>query len=320
MKVDFLPTLVSVAMMVALCVPGFILRKLKFLKGAAVAPLVVVLLYVSQPALTVSSFLSKDFEPKLLIGMVAALILSVVLHIVVFFAGRLFLAGVRNKRERDVLEISSFLGNVGYMGIPIMKAIFPSSPEMLLYTAVFIVGFNIVGWTLGIYNITHNRKDMSLRRAFLNPPVAALIIALPLFFTKAYIPTPVLDGITPFIDALADITLPLSMIILGIRLAEMPVKSLFCRPGVYISTFVKLIFSPLLCFCVLCLVAKLPFIDPMLVITGFIIMAMPSASLTLSLCEMFNGDRESAVRVNVLSTLLCVITIPLFMLLCQFIV
>ncbi|MFR6640483.1 MAG: hypothetical protein ACLUSP_03360 [Christensenellales bacterium] len=45
-------------------------------------------------------------------------------------------------------------------------------------------------------------------------------------------------------------------------------------------------------------------------------MAMPSAALTLSFAEMFDGDRETAVKTSVITTALSVITIPLLMLLC----
>ncbi|MDR0425887.1 MAG: AEC family transporter [Clostridiales bacterium] len=320
MQVDFLTTLVSVALMVALCLPGFILRKLKLLGGGAVAGLVTVLLYVAQPAQTVFSFLQKDFEPALLLNMGAALLTAVLLHLLVYFAAKPAFLGIREKAEKNVLEITAFLGNVGYMGIPVMRALFPENPEMLLYTAVVIVGFNMVGWSLGVYNITQNKRNISIRRIFFNPPVAALILALPLFFTKAYIPAPVIGQITPFITFLSDMTLPLSMIILGIRLAEMSFTRIFCRPGAYLAAACKLVLAPLLSFALMLLFRLFLPLDPMLFVALFIIMAMPSASLTLSLCEKFDGDRETAVRVNVISTLLCTVTIPLFMLLCPFLV
>lgn len=69
MQVDFLTSLISVGIMIALAVPGFILKRLNMLPEKAVAALVAVLIYVSQPFLTIDSFLEKDYQPQLLIGM-----------------------------------------------------------------------------------------------------------------------------------------------------------------------------------------------------------------------------------------------------------
>ena len=69
MQVDFLTSFISVATMIAIAVPGFILRKKNMLPEKAVAALVAVLIYVSQPFLTIDSFLEKDYRPELLVGM-----------------------------------------------------------------------------------------------------------------------------------------------------------------------------------------------------------------------------------------------------------
>ena len=133
------------------------------------------------------------------------------------------------------------MGNVGFMGIPVVKALFPNNPEMLIYVAIINVSFNVISWTLGVYTITGDKSNVSVRRAFLNPPTVALVAALPLFFFKAYIPAAVFTPIQSCANYLAGMTLPLSMIILGIRLAEIPFGSLFTSPVAYVSAALKLV-------------------------------------------------------------------------------
>ena len=230
MQVDFLTSLISVATMIALAIPGFILRKKNMLPEKAVAALVAVLIYVSQPFLTIDSFLEKDYRPELLVGMGVTFLLSLLLHAATYFLSKGTFALFRAKKagdgeeklpleakltaEKRICTITAFMGNVGFMGIPVMKALFPENPEMLIYTAVFILGFNIASWTLGVYEVTGDRKNISLRRALLNPPTAALVVALPLFFFKSYIPVDVIVPVSSAVGYLADMTLPLSMIIL----------------------------------------------------------------------------------------------------------
>ena len=167
--------------------------------------------------------------------------------------------------------------------------------------------------------MTGDKKNISFRRALLNPPTAALVVALPLFFFKSYIPHDVIVPVSSAVGYLADMTLPLSMIILGIRLADIKFSSLFTDGKVYVACALKLVASPLLAFAVcFALVRLFPALDRSVAITIYIVMAMPSASLGLTFAEMFDGDRESAVRSTLLTTLFSVITIPLLMLLCAF--
>lgn len=322
MQIDFLTSLINVGLMAALCVPGFILRKRKMLPETAVAALVAVLIYVSQPVLTVSGFMEKDYDPSLLPNMAIVLLGSFVVHFAAYLVARLVFkvmpAGDEEKdRANRVGTICSFMGNVGFMGIPVVKALFPNNPEMLIYVAIINVSFNVVSWTLGVYTITGDKSNVSIRRAFLNPPTVALVAALPLFFFKAYIPTAVFAPVQSCANYLAGMTLPLSMIILGIRLAEIPFKSLFTSPVAYVSTALKLVVVPLVSFAILYPIhAFFPQTDNGVIISIFIAMAMPSAALTLSFAEMFDGDRETAVKTSVITTALSVLTIPLLMLLC----
>lgn len=317
MQVDFLTTLITVLMMVALCLPTFILRKLNRMPEKAVSVMVTLLIYVAQPFLTFSSFLSKEYNSALLINMLIIFGISMFVHVLFFLLTKLLFMFCKDAPKRSASEVSSFLGNIGFMGIPIIKAFFPGNSEMLMYTAVFTIGFQISGWTLGVFNITHNKKDISFKRAFLNPAVAVLIIALPLFFFKSKIPVAIFDNTMPYVDYIGNMTLPLSMFIVGVRLAEIKFKSLFTSLTVFIAVFFKLIIAPLITFCFLLLFKHWGVTTEVLLVV-FVSAAMPAASLSLSLLEIFGGDRETGVKINILSTVLSALTIPIIMLLSGF--
>lgn len=69
-------------------------------------------------------------------------------------------------------------------------------------------------------------------KILLNPPTVATVIALPFFFCNVQMPSQIL---TVF-SYLGDMTLPLSMIILGVRLADVHLRSLFCDLKVYLAS------------------------------------------------------------------------------------
>lgn len=324
MQVDFLTSFLSVAVMVALAIPGFILRKTKILGDTAVATLVAVLFYVAQPMLTVSSFLEKDYEPRLLVGMGVTLAVSIAAELAVFAIAFFLFGRGRGEGEkggaRRVAIICSYLGNVGFMGIPVIKALFPAAPEMLIYTAVFNVGFNLTAFTVGIFTITGEKKYISPKKAILNPPTIALAAALPLFFAKRYIVPSVLVPLSNAIGYVSGMTLPLSMMILGVRLCDFGFRPLVKDGRPYIVSAMKLVVAPLVTMG-LCALLRLAFpaIDRAVLVTCFIAMSMPCASLTLMLSELYDSHRPTAVRSLLISTILSVITIPLLMLLTPFI-
>ena len=114
-------------------------------------------------------------------------------------------------------------------------------------------------------------------------------------------------------------TLPLSMIILGVRLADMRLIRLINDWKVYLVAIVKLVAAPLLSLGILVLVSLVVPLDRFVILALFIIAAMPSASSALNFAEMYQGDVETAAAATLMNTILCILTIPILMLLCSFV-
>ena len=312
---DFLNTFINVLLVVVLAVPGYCLRKAKLLPENSAGIFAVLLLYISQPFLMISSLLSKTFEPSMLLDFAWILLFAVLLQLLVYFAAKLFFVKEKDMAAKRACEACSYLGNVGFMGIPVMQMLFPENPEMILYTVVYNIAFNAMTWTLGVFAVTGERKFVKPLKVLLNPPTIAVIIALPLFFCNVAVPEQVM---TP-IRYLGDMTLPLSMIILGLRLADMRLISLVNDWKVYMVAFVKLVVSPLLCLGVLVLCGLFMPIGRTVIIALYIIAAMPTASSALNFAEMYGGAKETAAAATLMNTIICIATIPILMLLTQFV-
>ena len=218
----FFTSLIRVAMLVAMAVPGFLLRKTKMVGDSAVATLVVVLLYVGQPFLSISSLIGCEYKPEMLLNMLIVLISGAVFHIALFFLFKpIYLRKNPTDRNRILLAAVLF-GNTGFMGIPVIKALFPESPEMLVYTVVFNMSCNMIFWTLTSYIVSGDKKAISFKTAILNPPTLALFVAIPLFVLNVNVPVEISD----FFNSFSDLVSPIAMIILGMRLADIDFKSL----------------------------------------------------------------------------------------------
>ena len=123
------------------------------------------------------------------------------------------------------------------------------------------------------------------------------------------------DNVLATIGYLGDMTLPLSMVILGIRLADIKFTRLFTGAPVYGVALVKLVVSPLAALGVMLLVRLLIPIETTVIVALFIIFAMPSASSALNFAEMYGGDCDTAAKATLTNTLFCVLTIPILSLL-----
>ena len=284
--------------------PGYLLCKAK--KGSAdhLPTLSAVLVYILSPCLPVSAFLDLDFSwpafGSLALFFLVTLILQSAFMAILFF---LFHRKYEDARYR-ILNIGAVLGNVGFFGIPIMRSLMPENPEVAGYAAMYIVSMNILVFTMGVFCLTKDKKYMSLRSALLNPTMAGFAVALPLYFTggRHYLPVMLTDAI----HLLGRMTTPLCMIILGMRLSTVPLKSLFSRPFVYGVSLAKLLIFPLFCYaCVYFLPLPLSFRASVLILS-----AAPCASIILSLAEMHRSEAKMSASCVLLSTLLCFLTIP----------
>ena len=112
-------------------------------------------------------------------------------------------------------------------------------------------------------------------------------------------------------EILAAMSTPLCMIIMGFRLATADAKKLFLTWQHYAVIGIKQVVFPLVVFAVLQL---LP-IDGNLKICIFVMSCCPVAAVVQSYAEMIGEGQESAADMVLLSSVSCILTIPLLTLL-----
>lgn len=295
----------NVLLTLAYIIPGFVACKTKIAKAEHLSTLSAILMYVCSPCMIVTSFMQTDrtlYNTKQIL-----LFFIISLAVQALVTGILYL--IFSKRYDDVkyrmLTVSFGLGNAGFFGIPIIKSLLPNNPEVACFACVYIVGMNMLTFTIGAYCLTGDKKRMTFKKAFLNPSFIGLLIALALFAINFQSKAP--DKLLEAVNLLNKMTTPLCMIILGIRLASVSFKKLFMRPFVYVICICKLLIFPLLC---LLLIYFMPLGD-VFKTAMFILGGTPCASVMLNIAEMYHGETELAANCVLLSTLLCVITIPI---------
>lgn len=312
----FLQSLENVALLLLMAVPGFLIVKLKMVPAEGAAKFIsVMLIYVCQPFITFNSFLNTDFDRNILINLIAVLIFTGVFTSLMIGIGNLIFLWVKDRDKRGLFSYAGAFGNIGFMCIPFLQILMPDNNEVILYATASIVSFNLVAWTLGNYLITGERKHISLKKAIINPPSLAFLIALPLFlFNLNFNAAPSLAGLAKVCRLFADLVGPLAMIMLGIKIAEMNFKTLFSDPGVYLAAAVKLLLAPVVAFALMMLMTT--FMDVAEIRLNLITLAaMPSANNIMMFCTVYDKDAGIAAKCVGISTVLSIVTIPLALML-----
>ena len=304
----FLVALGAVAVLLATAVPGYVLKKKNMVSEDTMPALSKILLYICTPCLSIYTFKNATFSMQMLGNILIFALLALIVQILMLgIAYLLFRRKMKNPLYR-IMTIACSLGNCAFFGIPILEALYPETASgLLIYTSVYAIIMNVIGWTLGAAIISQNLKYVSAKKVFLNPAMFALVLAIPFFVFE--IPLP--ESVDSMVSLLGRMATPISMLIMGMRLATTDFKRMFTTKQVYLSISMKQFLMPLIC---LLMVAFLP-VDSGMKAVLYIICCCPVASVVLNFSEILGeGQREAAATV-LLSTILSIATLPIMTLL-----
>lgn len=325
----YLKVLLIMSVLFLFLVPGFILKKTGMIKDGGALSMSNVLLYVCQPALVLKAFCVFSPEDYAIINAVdkgvllknfgLAGLISLVALLAVFALCKLIFLRSKDKNVANVYSYVAVFSNCGFVGIPFIQMFTDNNPVAVLYITVFNVVFNVLLWTLGVVLITGSAKEIPVKKIIFNPTILSCVVGLLLFFVPQ-LNIFMMDGLKElqiFPSYLATMTAPLSMIIVGVRLAEMDAKALFCDWGVYFAGVLRLVVAPFIT-----LLVALPFVsllgkglasgfEEYVYLAPIIAMSMSPATAIVAMAEKFGGLKEKAAACVVLNTLLSIITIPL---------
>ena len=311
---EFTTTLITVGIMLAYAVPGYILIKAKAIKPDSISAFSRVLMYVCQPALTLYSFNKADFSREL--GINLLIFFGIITALQLLFIG---LFGFIFRKKFDdvkyrVATTATTLSNCSFLGVPILEAIFPDSPNVAAYSMMYFLSMNLLGWTLISAIITRDKKYISAKKMFINPATISIALSLPFFITGVKISSQngqALGQIENMINILGKMTTPLCMLIMGMRLATIKPKNLFINPLQYFAVAINQIVFPL---CALGLLMLLR-VNSELTMCMFVMCACPVASVVQNYAEILGEGQDVAANTVLLGTLSSIATLPLLALL-----
>ena len=286
-------------MMFLLVAIGFFIRKKGIVNTEGRMNMIDLCLHITLPFNVLHSFLRK-WDWNLFIACGVILLLSVGFNAIsVFFSAVLYKKQETNRQKS--LKYGTIISNSGFLGNPMVEGIYGS--EGLLYAALFMLPVRIVMWTIGIAVFLKGRKEKLWKNVLTHPCIVAIYAGVIIMVCGIQFPT----FVEKTIAGISGCNTPLSMMLIGMMLAEVKPKGLIDKTMVF-YTAIRLLVIPAVVFAI---TAFLP-LDGMLRGITVIMAGMPAPITTALLSAKYGGDEKYATGMVFLSTILSLITLPLW--------
>ena len=288
-----------------LMVIGFIAAKTKVLTKDVLNALSKLIVKLILPALIFSIIANSGVTAKefLISGRFA---IGVVLcYALLILAGILMskLNKLDGKTANIFVALTTF-GNMGFMGIPLIQAIF-KEPVAQVCISIYTIADMALLWTFGVYLCSRHQQNsnpLSAVRNMINPTTVALLIALIIMILKISVP----DLLLNTISGIGNTSKYLTLMYLGGTLAYVSVNGIIKKPSIFVLTFVKMLMMPIIVYFLLGFF--LPQI-PRTILT--LIVGLPSMTTVAMTAAAYQSDYEYATEVIFVTTLASIVTIPI---------
>ena len=158
-------------------------------------------------------------------------------------------------------------------------------------------------------------RTISFRNIFYNVNVLSILVGLGLFLLRLPLPAVLAEAM----DAIAVTLGPLNMVVIGMLLGGADLKKITRIPGVWKVTVLRLLVYPAVVLAVLKLsgLGRLVPGGENLLLLSLLAACAPTGTMVTSIAQVYGGDAEYASAVSMISTVLCIATMPMVVALYQ---
>lgn len=284
---------------------GFWFTYRKYWPDNTTSVLSVIVVKIGAPALAIIS-ISDRFTQELLKTSLFYISILLIFTFLLYITGKLLSRVLHlEKGRRTVFEVNFTFSNTIFIGLPINEIVFGHDglPYLFTFYLITITSF----WSLGAYELSKasplHLEGYSLKKIF-NPGFIGVIIGFIIVGFDWSIPS-IPDIVLRYLSGLC---VPLSLLVIGANLSVFANGLPKIKKDEFVILIGKFMISPIYMYILLSIfnVEGLAFQVFMLTST------MPCHMQTSILADYYKVDSEYASKLVSLSTLVCLITIPIY--------
>ncbi len=282
---------------------GYVVVKAHILSAGESMILSKLSLYLIMPCVILNAFqveLTDEITQGLILAFIAAILIHIVLIGIGGLCGRVFHANV-------VEKASIVYSNAGNLIIPIVTSVL--GPEWVIYSSAFLSVQLIFIWSHGVGLFSSGQK-FHFKKILLNANMISIFVGMLMLICRIKLP-PVISEVTSSVGSMIG---PISMIIAGMLIANMDFKQVFFSRRIYFVLLFRMVVCPaimLLLIAVSGAVSLVPNGERVLLIT-FLATMTPAASTITQFAQIHHQQPEYASAINIITTLSCIVTMPVF--------
>ena len=288
--------------LLAIVIVGYVAGKLKYMGSDFDRRLSNIIFDITCPALILSSTMGGKLPDRSLI--LPLLGISLLTYVLLAIAAWTLPRWLTKKSEdRGTVGFALMFGNVGFIGYPIVGAIF--GHEAVFYAAILNVVNTLSVFTAGVMLVNGERQRMAFQSKILvsTPMISAYLAILIVALGIDNIPSVISQPIT----MIGGITVPGALLIIGSSMSRLSWRMMLGSGVVYVTTAFRLLILPLLLY----VIFRAMGFDSLVVNINTLVIAMPVATYGTILCLRYGRDTALITEITFISTLLSVLTIPL---------
>jgi malate permease and related proteins len=304
---------------------GFIAFKSKALNSSHSEGLVKVIIKITLPLLIFTTFAGAKMSDEILTNFPYVFFASFLSVSILFLLSKISGKLLNLDNENTALhQVHSMFGNIVFLGFPLLDAIFPGG-EGLIYASIFQLGHDMLMWTWGIFilNKAVKTKNSELQlkhkhnwKHLINPTTISFILGLLFLLFNIKIPTVIF---TP-LNGLGHTTIYISMIYIGLVLAQVKLKVLISNFRSYVLSLNKLIIAPIILLLAFYGLRQLGLdIPSKAIISSVMQAAMPCMVIISVLAQEMGLNAKQAVENIFVSSILSLLSLPFIFWLASFV-
>nr|WP_242842927.1 AEC family transporter [Oscillibacter sp. ER4] len=234
----------------------------------------------------------------------AMLFVSAVVMQLLCLALNRFLFERYDPQRKKVLQYCTIVPMSGFLGNPIAEGIY--NEVGVLYTSIFLIPMRIVMWSVGttyfVAGETVEKKKL-IKNVLTHPCLVAIYLGLLCMVTQVQLPSVILNTV----KYIGNCNSALTMFIVGTILTDAPLKSIVSRDTVKFS-LLRLALLPAAALGV----GLLLHLEPTALGVSVLMTGMPAGATAAIFAAKYGSDAPFAARNVVFTTLLSMLTLPLW--------
>jgi len=215
------------------------------------------------------------------------------------------------KEERYSYNFMGVFANVGFIGIPFCSAVL--GVHSLIYVTICGLVFNIIAYTVGMAAMRRIGARQNPNEDFgsgklsltdiINTGTVMSVLTIIIYISNIRLPA-IMESSLSYMGRC---TTFLSMVVLGVSVAQASIKEIFAGGKIYIFIVIRQVIIPI----ILLFVLRIFLNNELMIKTIVILTAMPGANMPLMMAKQYKVNDTVLSKGIIMTTILSIITIPL---------